>query len=105
MLTGAGGDDWSGGGAPVLDEADRLMAGDPSALTPRAVRFLAARAFERFAVREWTGPRGVRALWDAVKRARVSGGPYAEHAWPLWMILGIEIWYRAVFYGVKPPQA
>jgi asparagine synthase (glutamine-hydrolysing) len=61
-----------------------------------------ADAFEAMAIAEagWIDGLRVRAMYrDAAERAARGDPAYADHVVPLWMVLAVERWYRALQRG------
>jgi asparagine synthase (glutamine-hydrolysing) len=58
------------------------------------------RLFDSLAISEagWVSAAGARTKYRKMLQLYRAGDEgYAEHVWPVWMIFGIEIWYRTVF--------
>jgi hypothetical protein len=53
----------------------------------------------------WVNRRRVSRLYqEMVQSYKRSNGRLIPHTWKLWMICGIELWFKAVFLGAEIPH-
>ncbi len=74
------------------------------AVTALSEEFRELLAGARTAAIGWIEPRTVALMLDQVVEGSRRGGegPWLEHVWPLWSIIGIELWYRAAVEAGDP---
>jgi asparagine synthase (glutamine-hydrolysing) len=83
----------------------REIQADFSDLFARALEELGGeRAFDDLAIAEagWVSAPEARVMWRRMVERRSRGDlTYIRDAWPLWVIVAVELWYRASVGGVS----
>lgn len=81
----------------------RLTKADFSYVYPKAMHAQGGeRLFDSLAIDSlgWVDGERVRRMYRHMATSFAQGGEdYTTYMWPLWMIFGIELWFKAVFLG------
>lgn len=87
---------------------ERLDKADFSHLLPETMRAMGAeRRFDSLAIEAagWVDGTRLREDYRTMMQGYSRGeGAYRAHAWRLWMVLGVELWYRTLFAGDPAPE-